>query len=154
MRNGALLCPRSFHAALSFVDVNDYPLPAGAGIATQQAADAFLGPLLLGYTLDLFLIGCASPWLASWLSASASGERRSMRWLVVVASVLIYVTGAFNIVEVVLHGSSQARDYESISATPWYDLLGQMIGCTVAVLVQAFFARRTFLVRRCSVRLR
>ena len=117
-------------------------------------------PLLLGYTLNLFICGCATPWLFSWLGASASGERRSTRWLVIISAVreraerltlnsqfLLYLNGGFNVVEVVLHGSSQSRDFNSISATPWYDLFGQIVGCTVALLAQAFFARRSFLVR-------
>ena len=79
-------CPRSRRPALSFVDTNDYPLPPGAGVATQQAAYAFLAPLLLGLVLNAFLIGCATPWLSAWLSASASGERSSTRWLVLISA--------------------------------------------------------------------
>jgi len=132
--------------ALSFVDTNDYPLPAGAGIATQQAAFAFLAPLLLGLVLNAFLIGCATPWLSAWLSASASGERSSTRWLVLISASFLYVNGGFSVVSIVLHGSNQRRSFDCISANPWFDLLGQIIGCTVAVLVQFFFARRSFLV--------
>ncbi|SGY33655.1 BQ5605_C002g01521 [Microbotryum silenes-dioicae] len=125
---------------LSTIDQADYPQGPSA---TQLNAGYTLGPLFVGWTTSIFLMGTVVSWGVTYFTRQTK-DRAWVRTLVGIAIFGDIVTALFNAASIVRRGKNQDRSNYAISLLEAPDALALLSGGLCAVAAQTFFSVRAY----------